>query len=466
MQPEDPRDRRIAELEAQLAAALIVIDRLTARVADLEARLARNSMNSSNPPSSDPPGTMRPRSKMSGRKPGGQPGHKGHRRELVPVEDVDKLTVLKPSHCGKCEAPLDGEDSEPLRHQVIELPPMRPLVLEWQQWARGCRRCGAVTRAELPSDVPRTGFGDRLCALVALLAGKCHLTKRTTQELLADAFGIEMGLGSVSNIEQTMSGALAPGVEAARTHVRAAAVVHPDETSWRQARDKAWLWTAATPTVTVFQINRSRGGDVARAMLGDPFLGKAVSDRWSGYNWIPVEQRQVCLSHLIRDFQEIEDRGGVGAWVGTLLLKQMTKIFHWWHRMRDGKMTRECLQKKSGAIEREVGQLLRLGGVCGNAKTAGMCTEILKLESALWTFVYHDGVEPTNNRAERAIRPAVLWRKGSFGTHSAAGSRFVERVLTVVATLKQQGRNIFDYLVAAAHSRFDGRPLPSLLPSA
>lgn len=439
---------------------------LVAEVRGLKAQLAKNSTNSSKPPSSDPPGVERPKAPPSGRKPGGQPGHKGHRRELIPVDEVDERHDLKPHRCGECQGALRGEDAEPVRRQVVELPVMKPLVIEYRLHALCCRRCGTTTRAELPSDAPRLGFGVRLCAMVALLSGRCRLSKRTTQALLKDGFGVDVGLGSISNIEQVMSRSMEPAVEAARAHVRGSPVVHPDETSWRQARKKAWLWTAATPAVTVFRIDRSRGGAVARDLLGANFDGVAVTDRWSGYSWLPVAQRQVCWAHLRRDFQDMVDRDDEGSWIGAALLDHIRPMFRWLRQLRDGEMTRARFQARMRTVERHVGTDLLIGSMCASDKTAGICAEIRKLEPALWTFVRDLDVEPTNNFAERAIRPAVLWRKGSFGTHSENGSRFVERILSVVASLKQQGRNALDFLVAAHRSLLAGQQTPSLLPAA
>ena len=257
---------------------------------ELKAKLEKDSTNSSKPPSSDPPGVERRNAPSSGRRPGGQPGHEGHRREFIPVDEVDRRHDLKPECCRGCQGTLRGEDAEPVSRQVVELPVMKPIVIECRLHALCCRRCGARTRAELPSDAPRLGFGVRLCAMVALLSGKCMPSKRTTRALLKDGFGVDVGLGSISNIEREISRAMASAVEVARAHVRGPLVVHLDETSWRQARRKAWLCTAATPGVTVFCIDRRRSGLVARELLGASFEGVAVSDRFSGYSWLPVEQ--------------------------------------------------------------------------------------------------------------------------------------------------------------------------------
>jgi transposase len=435
----DPRDKRIAELEAQVAERdqLIAvlranIETLTARVAELEARLGRNSSNSSKPPSSDPLETRRKEPSPTGRKRGGQPGHPGTKRELLPVEKVDEVKRLVPKRCKGCRAHLRGEDPAPLRHQVTEVPPIKPVVTEYQCHALTCEQCGEVTRAELPPGVPSGAFGPRLTAMVAVCTGAYRMPKRIVQELLSAFLGVELSLGSVPKLEQRVGDSVAETVEAARRFVRGSHHVHLDETGWREEKHRAWLWVATTPLVSVFEVVRSRGKEVAQRMLGMDFAGTAISDRWCAYNWLHVLRRQVCWAHLLREFQGFVDRGGVCKKYGQMLLDEMAVAFSWWHRARDGTLTRQTFQRKMRPLMREVGRLLQEAVVRLPRKEAGTCQEILKLEEAMWTFVYVDGIEPTNNRAERALRPAVIWRKGSFGTDSQRGSRFVERILTVV----------------------------------
>jgi transposase len=290
------------------------------------------------------------------------------------------------------------------------------------------------------------------------------MPKRVTQELLSTFLGVKLALGSVPKLEQRVSAAVAEAVEEAREFVRNSKVVHMDETGWREKKHHAWLWVASTVLVSVFEVVRSRGKEVAQRTLGD-FEGTLVSDRWCAYNWLPVLRRQVCWSHLLREFQGFVDRGGTCKKYGQMLLDEMGIAFSWWHDVRDGTITRETFQKKMRPLMREVGRLLREAAVCLPDKEAGTCRELLKLEDALWTYVYVDGVEPTNNRAEHALRPAVIWRKGSFGTESENGSRFVERILTVVTTLKSQGRNVLEFLTASCEASLGRCTAPSLLPA-
>lgn len=438
---------------------------LQAEVNRLREQLDQNSRNSSRPPSSDPPDTPQRKRKPSGRQRGGQPGHKGRTRELVPIEEVDEVVPVKPEACQQCGHPLEGEDPEPRRHQVTEIPPIEPETTEYQLHTLDCPCCGSSTSAELPADVPSRSFGPRVQAMVSVLSGKYRMTKRNIEELMTDFFGVAVALGSVSNLEQATSAALAEPVEEAKAYVTEQPVVNVDETGWREANGKAWLWVAVTGWVTVFVIRLSRGGQVVKELLGEDFAGIVGSDRWSAYNWLDVVLRQLCWAHLRRDFQAFVDRGGESARIGQELLAQADLMFQWWHRVRDGTLTRADFQVKMQAVQTRVGQLLREGTTCDHAKTAATCRHILRFEAALWTFVRVVGVEPTNNAAEQAVRPGVLWRKGSFGTQSQQGSRFVERMMTVVATLKRQDRNVLDYVTVACQAAISGETPPSLIPS-
>lgn len=457
-------------MESKLADALDVIARLQARVEALERRLAQTSQNSSRPPSSDPPGAGRTRpvtrAKPRGRKPGGQPGHKGTSRKLLPPEQVAEIEDHWPCRCNGCGHPLPrgaGQDAgPPARHQVTEVPPITPTTTEHRLHSQRCPRCAVVTAAVLPGGVPRGAFGPRLVALVGLLSGCYRMSKRTVVGVLADLFGVELSLGSVSACEQTVSATLAAPVAEAHEQVQTASVVHADETSWREGRGAAWLWVAATATVTVFRICGQRSKAAAQALLG-AFHGVLVSDRWGAYRWYGG-QRQVCWAHLKRDFQAMSEHEGWAGWIGHALLGHTREIFRLWHRIRDGTLSRPAFRRRMQPIRREIERLLALGQRTA-APIAGTCKEMRTLLPAFFTFVDHEGIEPTNNLAERQLRHAVIWRTTSFGTHSADGSRFVERILTARATLRQQERNVVEYLVDAMTAFQAGREIPSLLPT-
>ncbi len=375
------------------------------------------------------------------------------------------MVAIKPDQCCGCHAPFSGDDPTPFRHHVIEMPPIKPLITEYQWHQLLCPACGETTRAPWPAGIPSGTYGPRVHATVALCTGSYRLSKRTTQQVMDDLFGVPMSVGTISQSEQATTEVVAEPVEEARAFVHEQAVAHLDETSWRQGGKRAWLWVAVTSLVTVFLVRMSRGSQVARELLGEQFSGILVTDRYSAYNWYPVRWRQVCWSHLLRDFEAIRGRGGASEEIGAALLGQAHQMFVWWHRVREGTLQRSTFRSYMSPLRREVARLLEAGSHCGVPTTEGTCREILKRREALWTFVQVEGVEPTNNTAERAIRPGVQWRKGSFGTQSEEGSRFVESMMTVVATLKQQKRNVLAYLTAAHEAALRGEAAPSLLPA-
>jgi transposase len=456
----------IEALEARVAALEGSVQRLEAAVQHVTEHVQQNSRTSSRPPSSDPPQASGKRSRQepSGRRPGGQPGHEGHTRALVPVDEVDVVVPLKPAQCHHCQPPLPGEDPHPQRQQVTEIPPVKPIVTAYQ-WPRlVCPACGEATRAELPRGVPPGGFGPRLQATMARCTGADHLAKRTTQDLWEAFFGVALGLGSIANLEQATTQAVAQPVAEARASVQTQPTADADATGWREGQQRAWLWTAVTEWVTVFVVRRSRRAQVAQELLGERFWGWLVTDRWRAYPWYPSWRRQRCWAHLLRDIDARIARGGRSAEVGEALRVEARKMFQWWHRVRDGTLTQASFRTSMQPIRREVERRLEAGQRCGGPKPAGTCRELFTRRQALWTCVRHEGVEPTNNAAERAIRPGVWWRKGSFGTQRAEGSRFVEAMMTVVATLTQQHRHVLDYLTAACEATLRGEPAPSLLP--
>jgi transposase len=301
-----------------------------------------------------------------------------------------------------------------------------------------------------------------LRAVLNVLAGAYRLGKRPIRQLAFDLFGLSVSLGMICRLERQGAAELEAPVEEVRQHVRNSASAHIDETSWREGRDKAWLWVAVTRLATVFTIAVSRGADVAKDILGPDRRKVVVSDRFKSYSWI--KRRQFCWAHLDRDFQAMVDRGGESAEVGRLLLRYSERLFDWWHRVRDGTMARATLRSYVATLRSSFRGDLRRGVSCGCAKTAGTCRELLAGEKHLWTFVRVEGIEPTNNDAERAVRHGVIYRKLSGGTDSEAGSRFVERMLTVVATCRQQDINVLDYLTRCYQSSLMDQSPPSLVP--
>ena len=437
------------------------------RLTDLENRLKLNSTNSSKPPSSDPIGMKRkPPAPPSGKKRGGQPGHRKAQRDLVPPEKVRETIHCKPTACRRCGQELSGIDPTPLIHQVAELPKIEPIVDEYRLHRLTCPACRAKTCGALPAGVPTGCFGPYLQAVFAMFAGVYRLSKRQIRQVAADLFTLSISTGMIPKLERRSAATLEAPYNELAIAVHHAQATNIDETSWRENRRKAWLWATVTRLFTVFTIAKNRSGEVAKALLGSKDDQVVGSDRFSAYEWIMAWWRQICWAHLRRDFQAMIDRGGDGEKTGRRLLSLSNRLFRHWHRVRDGTLEWSSFQEQMSRLRREVKQALQEGSRCPCAKTAATCFEILKVEEGLWTFARVKGVEPTNNAVERALRHAVIWRRISGGTDSEGGSRFVERMLTIVATCRQQGRNVLDYLSSCFEADCRGQAIPSLLPVA
>jgi len=458
-----------AQRDAVIEALQKRVDELERLVKDLQQRLGANASNSSLPPSANPPAAPPAVvKKPTGRKTGGQPGHKGHQRLRLPPERVRHVIALVPAHCENCRTPLPAQpseaDPEPVWHQFAELPKSQAIVTEFQGHARACSCCGHVTREAIPAEIRAHAFGPRLAAVLGYLQGSHHLSHRGLEEVSEVVFGVPLSLGSVTALQEQLGEALAPAHQEIAEAVRPAPVKNVDETGWKQAGKKRWLWAAVTSTAALFVIHLKRGAEGLKALLGDAVEGLICSDRWSAYHLVPLARRQLCWAHLRRDFQAMIDRGGAGAAIGQELLDNAGLLFGLWHKVRDGTRSRRWLLRHvDGWLRAEVRSLLEQGAACSCAKTAGVCAEILKLEPALWTFARQEGLGPTNNAAERALRPAVIKRKRSFGCHSEEGCRFVERLLSVVQTLRLQKRPVLDYLVDALVAHRHGLSAPQLL---
>jgi transposase len=383
---------------------------------------------------------------------------------------VDRVVDVTPEACRGCGAglPLGVGPGDPAdeRVQVVELPPVRAEVTEYRLVARQCGTCGVVTRAARPAEAGSGSFGPRLHGVATLLVGRYRLSRRETVACLAELGEVELSVGALARLEQTTSTALEPVVDEVALAARQAAVANLDETGWWQGKTRSWLWTMVTETLTLFRLDPTRSRAVVQALLGPDWTGIVGSDRYSAYRYLPLEQRQLCWAHLIREFRKIAAYNQHQRPLGTRLLAITTRIFAAWYRFRDGAIDRPTLLLDLEPLQTEFEDALEDGLGPPHAVVAGaLCGNLLDSWPALWTFAHVPGVEPTNNAAERALRPAVLWRKGSFGTQSDDGSRFVERIMTVAATCKQQGRGLLDFLVAAITAARLGLPPPSLLPT-
>lgn len=443
---------RIAQLETQVA-------ELRAQVKELEVRLSQNSSNSSMPPSSDPPRVKRapPRTK-SGKKKGGQPGHAKHSRPLLPPTQV---IDLKADACDGCGHGLIGDDPNPLIHQVVEVPPLPPPeVTEYRRHRLCCPGCGQVTCPALPAEA-QSGFGPQVQAVAALLTGGYRLGKRAVVSLLRDLFGVPISTGAVCKLQHRTADALAPIAQEAREYV-AGRPANVDETTWAEGRQSGYLWVAVTQLVTAFLIRLSR----ARAVLGELIPGQPgllTTDRYSAY--AHLKDRQLCWAHLRRDFQALIDRQDEGTPIGEGLLACADQMLKQWRRVRDGTLTREAFCA-GPLVEAQTAfkALVSRWSEFSVKRIRFALYELSQLGQELWRFATVEGVEPTNNAAERALRHAVFWRKMSYGTDAAKGSRFVEGVLTVVESCRQQKRNLLGFLTDAIRAARLGSARPSLIP--
>jgi transposase len=443
---------RNAQLEARVA-------ELEARVAELEARLNKNSQNSSLPPSATHPHAKPPSKKLrSGRKRGGQPGHLKAERTLIPTEQCQDVVLCVPTECRKCGRALHGTDPDPHRHQVWELPEIQPLVTEYQQHTLACR-CGCTTRGALPPGVPTGQAGPRLIAFAGLLMACFRQSKRRAAQCLSTILNQPASAAWMVLLQNRCAEAVQPAYDDLAAQLPTQDVLNIDESPTKEGPAKAWVWTAVADTFTYFACRTSRAGDVLKGLLGEAYGGVIHCDRARMY-W-QFGRLQWCWAHLKRDFQAwIDDPCPTKQRLGRDLMRPTLDLFALWKRVRDGTLTRATFARCMRPIRREIDALLLRGYY--NALTSGVCTDLWERRDHLWTFVAVEGVEPTNNAAERALRHAVIWRKLSFGTQSAAGSRFVERMLTVIETCRRRGRNAFAWLTAAVRARLGGRPAPAL----
>jgi transposase len=456
--------RQPPEAQAIIRLLLTRITKLEQRHAELEARLSKSPQNSSLPPSSQHPHAKPPVEKpKSKKKRGGQPGHAKHERPLLPSGDCDHIQILKPAECRRCGTKLSGSDPEPLRHQVWELPQIKPHVTEYQRHRLCCRRCGETSCAELPWGVPAGQAGARLVALVVLLMGCFRQSKSRVALFLEQVLGQPCSTGWVVKLQNQATDALRPAYEELAGRLPQEPILGIDETATKEAACKSWLWTFVAEKFSVFAVRGSREATAVSDHLGDSFAGVVTCDRAKMYWCVP--QLQWCWAHLKRDFQALIDTGDHQAKrLGHDLLRPTRALFRHWARYRDGTLTRIGWLRLMRPVREKVDALLLRGACSGNPWLTGMCDELWKHRDWLWTFLAVAGVQPTNNASERALRHAVIWRKLSFGTQSARGSRFVETILTVIETCRQQSRAVFHYLTTAIESRYAAKPTPSLLP--
>lgn len=465
--PSDENARLKEQLDAGKAlnqALLRRVEELTKQVEELTRQLNKNSSNSHKPPSSDSLGkrrSIRKAKKPTGKKRGGQPGHKGHSRALLPADQVDAVVDIFPKLCDVCqEVPPRTVDAEASSHQVIDLLENgRRYITEYRCHAVACP-CGERLLAPT-HDIPSSAFGPRLASTVCMFTGTYHLSRRQVTVVLEEIFGIELSLGSVSNIEGRMTEALKAASDEAMAHVESAMVKHVDETSWIREAQRSSAWVFACVAVSVFRIVADGRRGTFRKLLKRR-RGVLVSDRASVFLFWSMKQRQICWSHLLRTFVDFSERDGPAAAIGQELVDNAELVFRYWRDYSSGKLSRKDFVRLITVVREGMKPCLQRAVKAEIAYVSGSCANMLEHWDAMWTFVEKAGVEPTNNHAERELRRLVLWRKRCFGSQSERGDRFAERVMTVTHTIRKQGGRTLDFLRQSLVAMLESTPAPSL----
>jgi transposase len=427
-------------------------------VALLQERIKLDSTNSSKPPSSDGPGGgNRRQRRASQRARGAQKGHKGSFRALLDQSKVDQIIDCPPPEVCECGAPVLA-DSEPLRHQVFDVPPVRAQVNEYRLYSGCCSGCGKKHRAPLPAGVPTGQIGPRALALIGTLGTHYHLTQFKIRDLLAQVAGVDFSVGAISQAHGKLAQALAAPVDEAIRSLPTAPVLNMDETRYpREGARGNWVWAAVQPTLAVFAVLPSRARYVIHSLIGEQPQAIVGSDRYTGYAHIAPERRQLCWSHLIRDFIRISERKGQPGRIGAKLVGAAYVLFRW----RAACKTAE----QFAPLQRRVERALKQGAEQTECKrTAATCKNLLKSWPSLWTFLRDPRVQPTNNDAERALRKLVLKRKISGPTRSRRGDEFIARGFSVQETCRRQGRDLWDFMHQAVTAWIDKTPAPSMMP--
>ncbi len=451
-------DEQIRALEARVA-------RQDERIAKLERQANRSSRNSSRPPSADLPGAPPRRKDRSGRPPGGQPGHEGHGRNLLPAWAVDEVVDHWPQHCSCGHEFVEGERVSAglaMRHQVEELPVIAVGVTEHRCQRLRCPACGLRHTAQLPVEVAASAFGPRLQATVATLAVRNRLSRRDTVELVEQLFQARTSVGTVDAILARTADALEEPYEDLLARVRDAGALNMDETGWRLKGAQRALWGMFTDRHAVLHVADGRHEDHAKDLLADS-QAVITSDRWWAYSHLPLARRQVCWSHLQRDFQAMSEGLDAECEFGEHGLRLCERVFWAWECYQHTG-DRSELKRRVRALRRDYKPILRRYAAkrARYRRTRGLARNLLKAWPALWTFATIKGVQPTNNHAERGLRGAVIYRKLSLGSQSEPGERRIARLLSAHTTCRLQRRSLHAYLIDVLTAAARSDPIPLL----
>ena len=454
----DEKDQIIAFLKAELEQQKEQIKLLKQEIEELKELLNRNSKNSSLPPSQD-------KSNKQVSKPNKKPRlwRKGYFRKRIPEKDVSLIKDLKPETCDRCGTSNFIQYKLKEIRQTVEIPPVKPFVTEYRAFSCRCGDCGKELKACFPAEAHKV-FGPRMRSICTLLASKFRISKRYIKELFKEFFGVGVSIGSISNFEEEASHILQPSWEQAKQDLQKSETVYADETHWKTKKQRQWLWQACDKQRVVFQIDPKRGKKAAIKLLGKESFHNLVTDRWRAYSTLGYHQ--YCWAHLKRDFKKIEERPGQVSLIGSTLGCLCTLLFNLAKEKRSGALTLEQFREKASVLREEFHYFLSLGIRIDSAfgklgRTGRFCERLVAEEDHLWYFINEPSIDLTNNLSERNLRPAVIWRKVSFGTQSERGNRFVERILSLVETLKIQKRNAFEFLANCFQAHMNGSVVPN-----
>ena len=413
----------------------------------LREKLSTNSENSSIPPSkSFKRKKIKKEHKKSDRKHGAQPGHVGtYRKPASDTEINNFVSIDAPKKCPMCDGPLSALQKSHT-HQVHDLENNQIKITEYQLKKSRCCKCRRVYSGTMPTGVSNSNFGHNIAAHITSLVVRYHLSKKLIANIFKEFYNFHISVGSVSNIERIVSTSLYQAYENCATTIKNEEVVHADETRHLQNGVNHWAWVAASSAATVFLLDKSRGKKVALQLVGKDFSGTLISDRYAAYNFKEPDERQICWSHLKRDFKKISERSGAPGKIGKALLFYQARVFKYWNKYKEGVISFITLGSILTSVKKHVENTIYSGTHVAHQATAKTCKNLLKVIDGLWTFALKEGVEPTNNHAEQQIRSFVIYRKLSFGTRAERGTVFLQRAFSIAATCKKQQKKFIQFV--------------------
>ena len=460
----DEARQLIRELVAINQALQTEVATLKAAVESLQSQHSSNSRNSSKAPSTDSPEQRHQRKKRpkSSRRKGAQPGHKKHERTLLPEDQVDTIHRYFPHSRCQCGGVVTPNAQPTYRHQVFDLPEVRYQVTEHQFFTGQCANCQRQLTTTLPDWVPSGQMDAGLVSTIVQLSGQFHLSIRQIQVYLSEYWHLDFSIGAISQAQGKANAWLGVPYRQIANKVRQSRVAHADETRHYRGAEQRWLWTLATQSLCFFMVHYSRGKAAANELLGE-FTGYLVTDHYSGYNDVPVERRQLCWAHLIRHFTKISERNGLAGEIGKRLLLISAAVIRTRHRQLDNLDDRERYQRRFQRLRESFHTTLSQGTELKLAdRTRNQCRHLLKDKSMCWTFLKDLSIPLTNNLAERAIRPYVIWRKLSFASQSSQGDQFRPMILSIIGTTRCLGIRTSDFLRSLCNEGLRGDPISQL----